>query len=579
MKVEIVATHQQISPVLQESSALITERQDVEAKADVLNRFRAHFVLSKEEINALTLSSEPIDEEFFSALSKSKAIQRDCELLLGFEDQTLGLELMEQSSKYLNQAFQKLYKWIQREFKDAGSETPQMNPSIRRALRLLSERPSLFQNCLGFFSEARERTLSDAFHSALTGDSSVKGARDSVKPIEMVAHDPLRYVGDMLAWTHSATVGEKESLEALFISEGDEIAKGLKSGRDREPWAVLPTTHDASAAFNATEILKELVDRNLTGVSRMLRQRIEQAIQANEDIICAYKLANLIDFYRVLFSKLLGMQSHLLDCLKGLESAATRQFRSLIRDHIGTLQGDLQRLPQDLELPIFFQDALAQLTAIMKTYDTSLDESLDRESNFDPVLVEALDPFITGCETLANRMTPLSQAIFLINCKLAAVEVLRPFDFTRDKVNRLQNSVAKDMTVLEESQFSFLCKGSGVEDIFQAVGTLHTAPGDGRVLSSLPAFQPDALSQASRTLDDFLPSAHIDAIHNLNKLQDSSLASRLTETAIKRFCERYEQVEELIIMADTYDENDKPRDVKLRDIFSRTAAEVRVLLS
>jgi hypothetical protein len=80
-------------------------------------------------------------------------------------------------------------------------------------------------------------------------------------------------------------------------------------------------------------------------------------------------------------------------------------------------------------------------------------------------------------------------------------------------------------------------------------------------------------------LDDFLPSAHIDAIHNLNKLQDSSLASRLTETAIKRFCERYEKVEELIIIADTCDENDKPRDVKLRDLFSRTAAEVRVLLS
>lgn len=41
------------------------------------------------------------------------------------------------------------------------------------------------------------------------------------RPIEIHAHDPLRYVGDMLAWVHQAIAGEREFLEGLFDVKGD----------------------------------------------------------------------------------------------------------------------------------------------------------------------------------------------------------------------------------------------------------------------------------------------------------------------------------------------------------------------
>lgn len=37
----------------------------------------------------------------------------------------------------------------------------------------------------------------------------------------MHAHDPLRYVGDMLAWVHQAIAAEREFLESLFNVRGD----------------------------------------------------------------------------------------------------------------------------------------------------------------------------------------------------------------------------------------------------------------------------------------------------------------------------------------------------------------------
>ena len=41
------------------------------------------------------------------------------------------------------------------------------------------------------------------------------------RPIEIHAHDPLRYIGDMLAWVHQAIAGEHEFLDSLFGIKGD----------------------------------------------------------------------------------------------------------------------------------------------------------------------------------------------------------------------------------------------------------------------------------------------------------------------------------------------------------------------
>ena len=173
------------------------------------------------------------------------------------------LEIMEQMTKHLHAAFQKLYRWIQREFKQLSLlESHQVNAGIRRALRVLAERPTLFQSCLDFFSEARQKSLLQSFFDALTG-SEQEIASGSAKPIELYAYDPLRYIGDMLAWLHSATVGEREALEVLFISgEETSIAKGIETGLASEPW---------EEAYDAKQSLSMLVDKNLGSVCKPLK--------------------------------------------------------------------------------------------------------------------------------------------------------------------------------------------------------------------------------------------------------------------------------------------------------------------
>jgi hypothetical protein len=63
-------------------------------------------------------------------------------------------------------------------------------------------------------AQTRAGALASAFLDALTRG----GPSGFPRPIELHAHDPLRYAGDMLAWVHQALAGERELAEALLGS-------------------------------------------------------------------------------------------------------------------------------------------------------------------------------------------------------------------------------------------------------------------------------------------------------------------------------------------------------------------------
>ena len=68
-----------------------------------------------------------------------------------------------------------------------------------------------------FLSETRQATVLSSFITALTRG----GPSGYPRPIELHAHDPLRYVGDMLAWVHQSIAAEREFLESLFGLKSD----------------------------------------------------------------------------------------------------------------------------------------------------------------------------------------------------------------------------------------------------------------------------------------------------------------------------------------------------------------------
>lgn len=577
MRAHITTATRENGPVLEEATSLINQKEQIETKHRILNAFSSHFRITDDQATILTSTAEPVHEEFFQILTRVKKIHHDCQVLLGTEDQRLGLEILEQSSKQLNGAFQKLYRWIQLEFKTLDLENPQISASVRRSLRVLAERPALFQSCLDSFAEARESILSDSFHAALTGANS-DASHIATKPIEFYAHDPLRYVGDMLAWAHSATVSEREALEVLFVSDGDEISRSIQAGLESEPWLRVDGDQEV---FDGKKALDQLVSRDLTGVARLLRQKTEQVIQSHEDASLAYKIANLIGFYKSTFVKLLGQDSDVLDLFDTLQASAMRQFRANMRDHVATVQSELAVAPADLSPPDFLVEALQTLKVLAKSYDTSVAVVNESNNTFEAVIAEALDPFLAGCVNLQMGMEQPNSAIFAINCLLAVKDTLSEFKFAAERAVETSDTIEEHVTALVEYQHQFLLHESGLTILREALSEITNSPESLKTIPQLAAFKQESLIAASQQLDEFLPSALIDAAENLKRLHNRSRVQEITEAAAVKFCQDFEYIEKKMVAADElfFEEEDKEARPRLRDLFPRTSGEIRVLLS
>lgn len=641
MRKHIGQAKQETAPVLEEAMELMDQKKSTETKQQLLDAFSKHFLVPEEDLMVLTAAEESIDDRFFDILARVKQVHHDCELLLGGENQRLGLEVMELSTRHLNTAYQKLYRWIQKEFQSLNLEDPRISSSIRRALRVLAEKPSLFHSCLDYFAEARDYVLSDSFHYALTdaissSTGAAAGADRSIKPIEFSAHDPLRYVGDMLAWVHSTTVSEREALEALFVADGEELARGIQAGLSSEPWSRIDEEEEVS--FDGRKALSDLVNRNLIGVSRSLRQRVELVIQGHDDAVTCYKVVNLLSFYRTTFAKLVGPQSNLVDLMQTLEKFTFGHFETLMRDQVSALSTDHAALapPDDLSPPEFLLDALEGLLSLMKSHEASVgsDESseLDNENSFTPVLYAAFDPFMTLARSSSDELKDITaQTIYRTNILLAARATVQPFPFaSATHIPPLSAALSTLRTNLLDIQHQFLLETSGLQMLLEALEPFsQKIKGEAEQtdqqsekleqkpqladLATLAAFQPDALVASSQQLDDFLPSALMDATDNLKRVQSASLVQNVTEDAVEAFCRDFEFVEGMIIAADEArgttqvshgtrgsvisgrsgrssrkppagddrdaDEDEKEDQWSLRALFPRTTGEIRVLLS
>lgn len=597
-------------PLLDEAATLISQNQHVEQKRHVLSAFNSHFLLSDDELKTLTVSAEPVNDDFFSVLVKTKRIHADSQHLLGGQNQRLGLEILEQSTRHLNAAFQKLYRFLQREFKTLDLENPRITASVRRALRVLAERPSLFQNCLDTFAENRERTLSDAFYGALTGSQHYQG--DNQKPIDFSAHEPLRYVGDMLAWAHGTAVSEREALEGLFISEGDEISKGISQGLESEPWSRTRDTgsegsedEEPAEQFDGQKALSQLVNRSLAGVAHLLVQRVDTVIHSHDEPVLAYKIANLALFYRNIFTRLVN-ESGFLETLDKIKATALERFQTTMQQSITSLESEYTTGPQDFSPPDFLPSALEALSALLKSYDTSITSATkaaptstspktpDQSASETPqsltlIFTAALSPHLNLLHTLSKTYpSHLNSTIFLHNALSSILPILQAFPhLTNTQTTALETELETLTQRLTNETHAFLLSTSGLSPLLHAI---NKAGDNALEASKAVAFERSRLSQISEQLDAFLPSAVMDAEARLGGLKEKDVVREVVREACGRFVGDFERVEGVVEGIDEVEEGRREREGSgkedddgeeegLRSVFPRRTEDVRVLLS
>ncbi|KAF4943796.1 hypothetical protein F66182_18713, partial [Fusarium sp. NRRL 66182] len=202
--------------------------------------------------------------------------------------------------------------------------------------------------------------------------------------------------------------------------------------------------------------------------------------------------------------------------------------------------------PYDLSAPQFLADQLEVLTSLMKEYNASVGAAGDvedaEENGFTPVLRVALDPFLDIAKNSAQEIDDhKASTIYKANILLAVRSTISPYTFACATHLAPISTVLSNLRIeLLDIQRQYLLETSGLQQLLTALESFspsststnkdqaessntHNPNVNLAEIADLPAFQPPTLSMINQQLDDFLPSALMDATDNLKQIRSSAL--------------------------------------------------------
>nr|ATB19486.1 putative COG7 [Juniperus oxycedrus] len=374
--------------IITTTERLKQELESTMQRQEIVSCFLRDYQLSPEEVNALR--EEELNENFFKALARVQEIHNNCKMLLRTHHQRAGLELMDMMAVYQEGAYERLCRWVQTECRNLGdNDTPEVTDLLKTATRCLKERPVLFKYCAEEVANTRHNALFRRFISALTRG----GPGGMPRPIEVHAHDPLRYVGDMLGWLHQALASERELILALFSPDATVNIgpTARRFSRDVDGIYVKPETD-----------MSFILDRIFEGVCRPFKVRVEQVLQSQPSLLLAYKLSNILEFYTYTISDLLGEEAALSATLLHVKDAAQRTFFDILKSRGDKLLRYPSLVAVDLSPPPAVGEGVSLLLELIDTYHSMLVPASGKKLDFEPVISALLDPIIQMCEQAAE---------------------------------------------------------------------------------------------------------------------------------------------------------------------------------
>jgi len=483
-------THQ----LMRQTTEVQSATRNLQMQKEVAEKFRAKLSLTQSELEVLQAKpgQHRIDQDFFTVLEKVARIHCDCRVLLAAGHQTAGLGTMDRMAELQEAALDRLYRWGQSAVRI--SELGDTAPQLARALHHLQERDLLFQYVVEEFTSSRRAAMVRNFIEALT----VGGPGGTPRPIEMHAHEPTRYVGDMLAWLHQACPGEVENISQL-MKLCDKI--------DKEKY-------EAKIMSGTTE-----------GVCRPLKTRVEQILVSEPGAVTLYRLTNLIRFYEGTISGVLRGPSGLGTTLAELQQLSYSQFMAMLQssvtNHLTKVEGvvgDLSPSPATTSLLGLLRDVLAGHSVV----DASQDDL--------PVILSCVaDPLTHQLQQTAMALPSQDGAVFLINNLHQLKTTLSLYQSTEKRLKELSSQIEASLSSLSKDQAKHLLSSLSLLPMLP----LLSSGGDGTPLSTVPGCHPQAVLSCSARLDSLLSAPDILLLPATRLLLSSQHRRQVTEYAFK----------------------------------------------
>eukprot|EP00200_Dunaliella_tertiolecta_P002280 CAMPEP_0202353132 /NCGR_PEP_ID=MMETSP1126-20121109/9026_1 /ASSEMBLY_ACC=CAM_ASM_000457 /TAXON_ID=3047 /ORGANISM="Dunaliella tertiolecta, Strain CCMP1320" /LENGTH=730 /DNA_ID=CAMNT_0048945441 /DNA_START=36 /DNA_END=2228 /DNA_ORIENTATION=- len=511
------ATKLSAAPLLGETQALQAELGATQHKAQLVEEFLEHYQLSQEEVAAL--QSEDVGPAFFAALSRVRHIHDNCRSLLRTHHQRAGLELMDLMASYQESAYERLCRWVQSECRGIGDfDAPEVDGNLQAAVRALQQRPVLFKYCAEEVATARHNALFQRFITALTRG----GPNGMPRPIEIHAHDPKRYINDMLAWVHQSLASEREFVVALFGGDEPE-GDGLTNGSSRGAMEARRAALEARGLGGAEGLnTASLLDRIFESICRPLRVRVEQVLMTSPPLLLCFQLTQLHSFYLDLTQKIVGPEAQLTLALRSCRDMAHRSFLEHLRVRGEKLVQQPPAAPADLSVPPQISEAVQIMLELIQVHESDLGvgtEGAPQEQGssgaFEAVLAAMLDPILEAIDASTQAMaapptksssgsslgalgiastraqngapasgppthahSPSSQHMFAVNCLSAVASALAARPCARVQAERVAGVLETRLSMLVAGEVGTLLGRCGLAEVLERLamyGQQHAA--------------------------------------------------------------------------------------------------------
>ncbi|TWW76872.1 conserved oligomeric Golgi complex subunit 6 [Takifugu flavidus] len=504
------AAKEQTQDLIVKTNKFQGENHRLEVRAQVVQAFLGKFQLAPEEMATLRGARDaPITEDFFKALRRVKHIHEDVKILLRTNQQTAGLEIMEQMAVLQETSYELLYRWAQNECRGLTQENCDIGPVLTEAMEALQDRPVLYKYTLDEFGTARRSAVVRGFIDALTRG----GPGGTPRPIEMHSHDPMRYVGDMLAWLHQATASEREHLEAL-----------LKH-----------VTH-----HGVEDNMQEVVGHVTEGVCRPLKVRIEQVIVADPGAVLLYKLSNLLKFYHHTISSIIGTSAvSLLVAIEEMHILSKKMFFNSLSLHASRLMDKVELPPADLGPTGSLTQTLSLLREVLASHDSSVVPLDARQADFAQVLSCILDPLLQLCTVSASNLGTADMACYMVNSLYVMKTTLALFEFTDKRLEMLEFQIEAHLDTLINEQASYVLTRAGLSYIYSCVQQHCAEQGP---LSLLPSLDGSSVKTAMVQFDRYLSSPDTLVMPQLNFLLSAAIKEQIFRQSTELVCRAYGEV-------------------------------------
>lgn len=302
---------------------------------------------------------------------------------------------------------------------------------VIEAMSRLQERPVLFKYVIDEYSTNRRAVLVKNFIDALTTGGSGN------KPIELHAHDPKRYIGDIFAWLHQAIHSERENLMMLCKScDKNDIS----------------------------DVILQALANISDGVCHTLKVRVEMILNSEKDTIILYSIANLIRFYFNIINSVIKA-GQLEQCLHEIQSLSENFYLSSLTLQVKEIlqsSNESQLSQADLVPP----QSVRQLLNILKEILSVANMVEGRQVDIQKIVSCVVDPLLQSLTEQAIHLPCIDMSVYFLNFLYQIQSALAMYEFMDERLERLNAQCDAQIETLTSEQASSIVANLNLGPIY-----------------------------------------------------------------------------------------------------------------